>query len=73
MAWPAVTLSPLERSSRSATYTVAWAFQDGSKKDSFSRSMSEGEYSSWEVGGKTYIRVTAVGTVNDYSANPFKD
>jgi hypothetical protein len=73
MVWPAVTLSPVERASRSATYTVTWSFQDGDKKDSFSRGLPEGEYSSWEVGQKTYIRVTAVGAVGDYSATPFKD
>ena len=73
MTWPTVTLAPLERSSRSETYTVTWSFQDGDKKDSFSRGLTEGEYSSWGVGQKTYIRVTAVGTVSDYSATPFKD
>lgn len=73
MAWPAVTLAPLERASRSDTYTVTWAFQDGSKKDSFSRTLSEAQYLTWDVGQKTYIRVTAVGVVSDYAPAPFKD
>jgi hypothetical protein len=73
MTWPAVTLSPLERASRSDTYTVTWAFQDGSKKDSFSRTLPEAQYLTWDVGQKTYVRVTAVGVVADYSATPFKD
>jgi hypothetical protein len=52
---------------------VTWAFQDGSKKDSFSRTLPEAQYLTWDVGQKTYVRVTAVGVVADYSATPFKD
>jgi hypothetical protein len=73
MTWPIAALSPLERSSRSSTYTVRWTFQDGDKKDTFSRTLSEGEYSSWDLGQKTYIRVTALGAVSDYSRAPFED
>jgi hypothetical protein len=73
MTWPSVTLSPLERASRSDTYRVSWSFQDGSKKDSFSRSMSETQYMTWEIGKKTYIKVNYAGIVVDYSQLPFKD
>ena len=70
MTWPEPVVGPLERSSRSSSYTVTWSYRDDGKSGSFSRPLSEPEYLSWDQGQKVYMKVTQVGVVSDYSATP---
>jgi hypothetical protein len=73
MSWPEPVVGPLERSSRSSEYTVTWTYEDGGKKDSFSRPLPEAEYLSWDQGQKVYMKVTRIGAVADYSATPITE
>ena len=64
--WPKVGTGRLERSRRSASYSIDLKYEDGGKIKSISDDLTLSEFQSWKVGDPVIVTVTNFGTLSGF-------
>jgi hypothetical protein len=67
LTWPDSDLSTLQRSQRSAEYTLTISYFDDNEAQSFVEKVDESTFLSWNVNDNVRLKITNIGTVSSWS------